>query len=198
MQRNNNGNKDREQSHNEVKDINSTQNAQDSNVGKSLVVFQDSSAAKETKPKKTCWLKRKVNAIPLSTRLVACTLAVLTVAAFCISLSIRQLVGNYLLEKTDIQLADQAQLIYDNIDVLRGKDVNQPTAGPNDYFMQIRDMHNKITFLKKQIFSLQIKRNLFTTISMYYAAKMLINQLQAQTTTLCRLGICITKLLPRH
>lgn len=144
MQRNNNGNKDREQSHNEVKDINSTQNAQDSNVGKSLVVFQDSSAAKETKPKKTCWLKRKVNAIPLSTRLVACTLAVLTVAAFCISLSIRQLVGNYLLEKTDIQLADQAQLIYDNIDVLRGKDVNQPTAGPNDYFMQIRDMHNKI------------------------------------------------------
>ena len=82
--------------------------------------------------------------IPLSTRLVACTLAILTVAAFCISLSIQQLVGNYLLEKTDVQLASQAQFVYDNVDSLRMKNSNQSSVGPNNYFMQVRDTHNKI------------------------------------------------------
>lgn len=113
-------------------------------VGKSIMVLPDSVATANDKPRKTCWLKRRISTIPLSTRLVACTLVVLTVAAFCISLSIRQLVGNYLLEKTDAQLTDQAQLIYDNIGMLRTKDSNQSTAGPNDYFLQIRDTNNKI------------------------------------------------------
>ncbi len=90
------------------------------------------------------WMRKHLDAIPLSTRLVACTLVVLTIAAFCISLSIRQLVGSYLLDKTDAQLADQAQLIYDNIDLLRSKDSKEPTVGPNDYFLQIRDTNNKI------------------------------------------------------
>lgn len=113
-------------------------------IGKSVAIVPSVGANADLKPRRICWLRRRVSAIPLSTRLLACTLAVLTIAAFCISLSIRQLVGGYLLEKTDIQLADQAQLIYDNIDLLRRKDANQSTAGPNDYFMQIRDTHNKI------------------------------------------------------
>lgn len=86
----------------------------------------------------------RIDGISLSIKLVACTFVVLTAAALCISLSIRQLVGNYLLEKTDMQLADQAQLIYDNIDALRNRDGVQATVGPNDYFLQIRDSHNKI------------------------------------------------------
>lgn len=103
---------------------------------------KEANSNKDHKARK--WMRKHLDAIPLSTRLVACTLVVLTIAAFCISLSIRQLVGSYLLDKTDAQLADQAQLIYDNIDLLRSKDSKEPTVGPNDYFLQIRDTNNKI------------------------------------------------------
>ncbi|APW18737.1 sensor histidine kinase [Gardnerella swidsinskii] len=113
-------------------------------AGKSVVIELSENNKKNKKPRKTCWLRRRINAIPLSTRLVACTLAILTVAAFCISLSIQQLVGNYLLEKTDVQLASQAQFVYDNVDSLRMKNSNQSSVGPNNYFMQVRDTHNKI------------------------------------------------------
>lgn len=113
-------------------------------AGKSVAIELSENNKKNKKPRKTCWLRRRINAIPLSTRLVACTLAILTVAAFCISLSIQQLVGNYLLEKTDVQLASQAQFVYDNVDSLRMKNSNQSSAGPNNYFMQVRDTHNKI------------------------------------------------------
>lgn len=113
-------------------------------AGKSVAIELSENNKKNKKPRKTCWLRRRINAIPLSTRLVACTLAILTVAAFCISLSIQQLVGNYLLEKTDVQLACQAQFVYDNVDSLRMKNSNQSSVGPNNYFMQVRDTHNKI------------------------------------------------------
>ena len=103
---------------------------------------KEANSNKDHKARK--WMRKHLDAIPLSTRLLACTLVVLTIAAFCISLSIRQLVGSYLLDKTDAQLADQAQLIYDNIDLLRSKDSKEPTVGPNDYFLQIRDTNNKI------------------------------------------------------
>lgn len=113
-------------------------------AGRSVAIELSENNKKNKKPRKTCWLRRRINAIPLSTRLVACTLAILTVAAFCISLSIQQLVGNYLLEKTDVQLASQAQFVYDNVDSLRMKNSNQSSVGPNNYFMQVRDTHNKI------------------------------------------------------
>lgn len=113
-------------------------------AGKSVAIELSENNKKNKKPRKTCWLRRRINAIPLSMRLVACTLAILTVAAFCISLSIQQLVGNYLLEKTDVQLASQAQFVYDNVDSLRMKNSNQSSVGPNNYFMQVRDTHNKI------------------------------------------------------
>lgn len=113
-------------------------------AGKSVAIELSENNKKNKKSRKTCWLRRRINAIPLSTRLVACTLAILTVAAFCISLSIQQLVGNYLLEKTDVQLASQAQFVYDNVDSLRMKNSNQSSVGPNNYFMQVRDTHNKI------------------------------------------------------
>lgn len=125
--------------------INSSRDDSDvSTAEKSVAITQSKRDKKDKKPRKTCWLRRRINAIPLSTRLVACTLAILTVAAFCISLSIQQLVGNYLLEKTDAQLAGQAQFVYDNVDSLRMKNSNQSSIGPNNYFLQVRDTHNKV------------------------------------------------------
>lgn len=115
---------------------------------KQLVKYNNGAENSSEKPKKIGWIRRfmrkRVDSIPLSTKLLACTFVVLTVAAFGISLSIRQLVENYLIEKTDTQLTDQAQLIYDNIDLLRSKDGRQSTVGPNDYFLQVRDIDNKI------------------------------------------------------
>lgn len=54
---------------------------------------------------------RRIQAIPLSTKLVTCIIVLLTIGTIGISFSIRTLVGNYLLQKTDTQLINQAQLI---------------------------------------------------------------------------------------
>lgn len=131
---------------------NSISNLQNSSVqGKVTQQGNSSSLVVKVNPKEDLNIKKKwsvksrIDAIPLSTRLVACTIAVLTVAAFCISLSIRQLVGNYLLDKTDSQLSDQAQLICENnVDLLHSKDADRTAIGPNDYFLQIRDTNNRI------------------------------------------------------
>ena len=131
---------------------NSISNLQNSSVqGKATQQGNSSSLVVKVNPKEDLNIKKKwsvksrIDAIPLSTRLVACTIAVLTVAAFCISLSIRQLVGNYLLDKTDSQLSDQAQLICENnVDLLHSKDADRTAIGPNDYFLQIRDTNNRI------------------------------------------------------
>ncbi|WEV69986.1 HAMP domain-containing sensor histidine kinase [Bifidobacterium sp. ESL0775] len=88
------------------------------------------------------WLGR-LDAVPLSTKLVACTLVLLMVGTFGISLTIRQLVSSYLVQKTDTQLRDQAQLVYSNVDLLSSKNENE-NVGPNEYFMQLRDTDNNI------------------------------------------------------
>ena len=49
---------------------------------------------------------RRIQAIPLSTKLVTCIIVLLTIGTIGISFSIRTLVGNYLLQKTDYA-ADQ-------------------------------------------------------------------------------------------
>lgn len=89
------------------------------------------------------WLDH-LDSVPLSTKLVACMLVLLTVGTFGISLTIRQLVSNYLVEKTDTQLRDQAQLIYSNVDLLSNRDGKNENIGPNEYFMQLRDTGNNI------------------------------------------------------
>jgi two-component system OmpR family sensor kinase len=88
--------------------------------------------------------RRRLDAVPLSTKLLACMLVLLLVGTVGISLSIRQLVSKYLLDKTDTQLSQQAELVYNNVDLLRHKDTNQVAAGPTDYFLQIRDTHNAV------------------------------------------------------
>ena len=144
MQSSNNNHDNAESTISNSTNNNSKDDSDVSTAGKSVAIVLSENDKKDKKPRKTCWLRRRINTIPLSTRLVACTLAILTVAAFCISLSIQQLVGNYLLEKTDAQLAGQAQFVYDNVDSLRMKNSNQSSVGPNNYFMQVRDTHNKI------------------------------------------------------
>jgi two-component system, OmpR family, sensor kinase len=89
------------------------------------------------------WLGH-LDSVPLSTKLVACMLVLLTVGTFGISLTIRQLVSNYLVEKTDTQLRDQAQLVYSNVDLLSNRDGKNENIGPNEYFMQLRDTENNI------------------------------------------------------
>ena len=61
---------------------------------------------------------RKVQAIPLSTKLVTCIIVLLTIGTIGISFSIRTLVSNYLLQKTDNQLVNQAQMIFNSMDSL--------------------------------------------------------------------------------
>ncbi len=59
-----------------------------------------------------------MQAIPLSTKLVTCIIVLLTIGTIGISFSIRTLVGNYLLQKTDTQLVNQAQMIFNSMDSL--------------------------------------------------------------------------------
>jgi len=53
--------------------------------------------------------------ISLSSKLVACTIAVLLIGVSVISFSIRALVSNYMLSKTDNQLKSQSQMVFENI-----------------------------------------------------------------------------------
>ena len=78
--------------------------------------------------------------ISLSAKLVTCTLVVLIVGTVGISTAIRQMVGNYLLQKTDDELISQRTLVMRNIDVLRKSDAQ--TNGLSSYFLQIRYAEN--------------------------------------------------------
>lgn len=78
------------------------------------------------------------NRISLSTKLVACTIAVLLVGVAVISLSLRTLVSNYMLNKTDSQLVEQGELVFQNFDQLRSRDISGAQASPNSYFLQVQ------------------------------------------------------------
>lgn len=82
-------------------------------------------------------LRERWNGISLSTKLVATLLVLLTIGVAGISFSIRQLVGNYLLEKVDTQIVQQANMVFQSIGLLRDSDTN--SSGMTDYFLQIRD-----------------------------------------------------------
>lgn len=86
----------------------------------------------------------RIDRVSMSTKLVACTLVVLIIGTAGITFSIRQLVGNYLIAKIDTQLSKQAQLVYENIDLLSQDDGSEQTsAGLTDYYLQIRDAKNR-------------------------------------------------------
>jgi two-component system OmpR family sensor kinase len=89
-------------------------------------------------------MMRQLDAVPLSTKLVACTLVVLVMGTLGITFAIRYLVGGYLLDKTDQQLTRQASLIFNNIRQLSQEDNGKGGVGPTDYYLQIRDANYQI------------------------------------------------------
>ncbi|KFI52748.1 sensor histidine kinase [Bifidobacterium biavatii DSM 23969] len=94
----------------------------------------------ETRPS---WFKRHVgrhiDAIPLATKLVACIIVLLTIGSFSLSFAIRQLVSNYLLEKTDSQLINQSQLVARNTELLNEMSKSEGSLSMTSYFVQMRD-----------------------------------------------------------
>lgn len=88
------------------------------------------------------FMKNRWNAISLSTKLVALLLVLITIAIGGISFSIRQMVSNYLIEKVDAQLIQQAQLVLTNVPQLRENGAQNNS--PNVYFLQIRDTKSVI------------------------------------------------------
>lgn len=88
---------------------------------------------------------RKVQSIPLSTKLVACIIVLLTIGTIGISFSIRTLVGNYLLQKTDNQLVNQAQMIFNSMDSLDSTTSEDGRSLVNTYYVEVRDSEYKRT-----------------------------------------------------
>ena len=83
--------------------------------------------------------------VPLSTKLVTCIIVLLTIGTIGISFSIRTLVGNYLLQKTDTQLVNQAQMIFNSMDSLDSTTSEDGRSLVNTYYVEVRDSEYKRT-----------------------------------------------------
>lgn len=102
----------------------------------------------QPRPQRVPWhrrIGRKVQAIPLSTKLVTCIIVLLTIGTIAISFSIRTLVGNYLLQKTDTQLVNQAQMIFNSMDSLDSTTSEDGRSLVNTYYVEVRDSEYKRT-----------------------------------------------------
>ena len=102
----------------------------------------------QPRPQRVPWhrrIGRKVQAIPLSTKLVTCIIVLLTIGTIGISFSIRTLVGNYLLQKTDTQLVNQAQMIFNSMDSLDSTTSEDGRSLVNSYYVEVRDSEYKRT-----------------------------------------------------
>ena len=102
----------------------------------------------QPRPQRVPWhrrIGRKVQAIPLSTKLVTCIIMLLTIGTIGISFSIRTLVGNYLLQKTDTQLVNQAQMIFNSMDSLDSTTSEDGRSLVNTYYVEVRDSEYKRT-----------------------------------------------------
>lgn len=102
----------------------------------------------QPRPQRVPWhrrIGRRVQAIPLSTKLVTCIIVLLTIGTIGISFSIRTLVGNYLLQKTDTQLVNQAQMIFNSMDSLDSTTSEDGRSLVNTYYVEVRDGEYKRT-----------------------------------------------------
>jgi len=102
----------------------------------------------QPRPQRVPWhrrIGRKVQVIPLSTKLVTCIIVLLTIGTIGISFSIRTLVGNYLLQKTDTQLVNQAQMIFNSMDSLDSTTSEDGRSLVNTYYVEVRDSEYKRT-----------------------------------------------------
>ena len=109
----------------------------------------------------------RLDAVPLATKIVACTVILLIVGTAGISLTLRQLVGNYMLEKTDTQLFRQAQLVLNNIDTMRQQNNAEKSSSSllYSYFVQIRDSDD--TILRNAIVPHSQGRRQFDAVAAY-------------------------------
>ena len=71
--------------------------------------------------------------------------SMLTIGTIGISFSIRTLVGNYLLQKTDTQLVNQAQMIFNSMDSLDSTTSEDGRSLVNTYYVEVRDSEYKRT-----------------------------------------------------
>ena len=69
----------------------------------------------------------------------------LPIGTIGISFSIRTLVGNYLLQKTDTQLVNQAQMIFNSMDSLDSTTSEDGRSLVNTYYVEVRDSEYKRT-----------------------------------------------------
>lgn len=102
----------------------------------------------QPRPQRVPWhrrIGRRVQAIPLSTKLVTCIIVLLTIGTIGISFSIPTLVGNYLLQKTDTQLVNQAQMIFNSMDSLDSTTSEDGRSLVNTYYVEVRDSEYKRT-----------------------------------------------------
>lgn len=73
--------------------------------------------------------------VSLSTKLVTLIIVLLAVGTASITLSIRELVSNYLMEKTDSQLLQQSELVFRNTDMLEHSSGSQ--SGLTSYYVKV-------------------------------------------------------------
>lgn len=87
-----------------------------------------------------------IQKIPLSVKLVISIIVLLSVGTVSISLSIRQLVNSYMLQRTDSQLLQQAELVFKNTTLLND---TKSTADSNSfvsYYVQAYDSQTGRTY----------------------------------------------------
>lgn len=86
-------------------------------------------------------LSAHIDRVSLSGKLVVCTIAVLLVGISVISFSLRTLVGNYMMDKTDSQLVQQSEWVFKNTDTLleqQRESSGNTSSAINSYFVQLQ------------------------------------------------------------
>lgn len=89
-------------------------------------------------------LRKLRRGMSLSFQLASIVILVVALAECVLGAAVRQLVQQYILEKTDTQLSQQAQLVFDNYKQLVGSAPGQRNYSPTDYFLQIRDNEGNV------------------------------------------------------
>lgn len=100
---------------------------------------QDAAGNNSREPKRASGLQKMRRGMSLSFQLASIVILVVALAECVLGAAVRQLVQQYILEKTDTQLSQQAQLVFDNYKQVVGSAPGQRNYSPTDYFLQIRD-----------------------------------------------------------
>lgn len=100
----------------------------------------DGTGRKKTGYRRRRGLGAKIDALPLTTKLLSIVLLLLGVGLVVTAVATNSLVWEYLVNQTDEQLMRQAQLVVNNISSLG----SSSSSAPTDYFLQVRDDNGRI------------------------------------------------------